>query len=114
MSNLSIHARCEPQRVIAFSGISSSYAGVGSGYANPPRVYLLQNLTDATMQFSFDGVNDHLPLGPGGTFCFDITANKSENGGVFNFAQGDRTYVKTIDTPTLGAVYVTIFYGSDN
>lgn len=111
MSILANRLKIEPQRSIAFGSISSSYSGIGSAYANPVRLYMLQNFTDASLQFSWDGINDHFPLGPGGTMIVDITSNKSSTGGMFAAAQGDRTYVKTIGTPTSGSVYLTIFYG---
>lgn len=114
MSNLSIHLRAEPQRVVAFGDISSSYVGIGSGYAHPPRLYLLQNLTDGDMQFSWDGVTDTFPLAAGDKIILDITTNKTSTGGALMISQGDRTYVKLIGTPSEGSVYLTVFYGSDN
>lgn len=114
MSNLSIHLRVEPQRVLAFGSIGSGYTGVGSPYNHPPRLYLLQNYTDQMLQFSWNGVDDHFPLGSGGSTIVDVTSNKTSTGGALMISQYDRTYVKTIgDAPTEGAVYLTIFYGSD-
>ncbi|HTJ49053.1 MAG TPA: hypothetical protein VL443_06320 [Cyclobacteriaceae bacterium] len=114
MSNLAIRLKIEPQRTIAFGSISSSYAGIGSAYAHPVRLYMIQNFTDAALQFSWDGINDHFPLAAGGSMIIDITSNKTATGGMFAAAEGDRTYVKTIDAPTSGSVYLTIFYGFEN
>ncbi len=114
MSNLAIRLKIEPQRTIAFGSITSSYVGIGTAYAHPVRLYMIQNFTDASLQFSWDGVNDHFPLAAGGSMIIDITSNKSSTGGMFAAAEGDRTYVKTIDAPTSGSVYLTIFYGFEN
>lgn len=114
MSNSSIRLKIEPQRSIAFGSISGTYTGIGTPYNHPVRLYMLQNFTDAQLQFSWDGVNDHFPLGVGGSMIIDITSNKSSTGGIFAAAEGDRTYVKTIDAPTSGSVYLTIFYGFEN
>jgi hypothetical protein len=111
MSNLAIHLKIEPQRTINYSAISGTYTGIGTSFLNPVRLYLLQNFTDANLQFSWDGINDHFPLPAGGSMVLDITSNKSSTGGMFAAAQGDRTYVKEIGTPTTGMVYLSIFYG---
>lgn len=111
MSNLALRLKAEPQREIAFGSISGAYTGIGSGYAHPVRVYMLQNFTDAALQFSWDGINDHFPLPAGGSMIIDVTSNKTSVGGQFALAEGDRTYVKLIDTPTSGTVYLSIFYG---
>lgn len=111
MSNLAVRMKIEPQRSIAFGSISGSYTGIGSAYNHPVRLYMLQNFTDAALQFSWDGVNDHFPLPAGGSMIIDITSNKSTPGGMFAASEGDRTYVKTLDTPSSGSVYLSIFYG---
>ncbi len=112
MSNLAIRLKAEPQRAIVFGNITTSYVGIGSPYTNPVRLYMLQNLTDQILQFSWDGIHDHFPLAAGGSMILDITSNKSATGGMFAAAEGDRTYVLyPQDPPTTGTVYLTIFYG---
>jgi len=112
MSNLAIRLKAEPQRAIAFGSITTSYVGIGSVYTHPVRLYMLQNMTDQILQFSWDGVNDHFPLAAGGSMIIDVTANKSTAGGMFACAEGDRTYVLYPGSaPTTGNVYLTIFYG---
>lgn len=108
---LGIRLRFEAQRSLAFGSISNAYAAVGAAMANPIRMLVLQNLTDVTLQFSFDGVADTIPLPSSGAFAFDIATNKTIGDGFF-LAQGDRVYVKHLGSaPTTGSVYVTAFYG---
>ncbi len=109
--SLSVRQRIDPQRTLAAGSIVAGYTGVGTALTHPARVIFIQNLTDALVQFSFDGVNDHFPLPANGYIIEDITANKTSNGGAFFMAEGDRLYVKRIGTPTTGTVYFTVFYG---
>jgi len=113
--SLSIRLRFEAVRTLAFSSVGSSYMGVGTSLTNPIRQFFIQNLTDKTLMFSFNGVDDHFPLPSNGFFLDDITSNKTQKSGFF-LAEGERLYVKEIggDTPTLGTVYFTVMYGSDS
>jgi len=95
---------------LAFGSIGAAYAGIGTAVANPIRVFLLQNLTNATVWFSFDGVNDHFPLPGLGHIIVDVSANKTQDTGWY-LAEGDRLYCKRLGTPTSGSVYLTVFYG---
>lgn len=114
MAMLSIKMLAEPVRTIAFGAIGPAYMGIGTAFNHPVRVIFVQNLTDQLMMFSFDGVNDHFPLPSGGYMILDITANKTEAGGFF-FADDTRMYVRDLGIlPTLGGIYLTVFYGSNN
>lgn len=107
----SIRFRAEPVRSLAFGSIGATYMGVGSALTHPIRQFFIQNLTDALLMFSFDGIDDHFPLPENGFFVSDITTNKGLGGGWF-LSEGDRLYVKEIQTPTAGSVYFSTFYGS--
>lgn|SRR5574338_236082 len=114
MSNtlLSIRFRAEPVRSLAFGSIGPAYMGVGSALTHPIRQFFIQNLSDQTLMFSFDGINDHFPLPQNGFLLDDITSNKSRGEGWF-LAEGDRLYVRELTTPAAaGAVYFSTFYGS--
>ena len=113
MGALSIKLLPEAVRSLAFGSISGTYAGVGNPLSNPSRILLIQNYTDALLMFSFDGISDHIPVAPNGFVLLDITANKTVSQG-FYIAEGTRMYVKEIDTPTSGSVYVSSFYGIDS
>lgn len=109
--SLAIRMRPEPQRTLAFGSIVAGYAGVGTAISNPARIIIVQNLTDATLQFSFDGIDDHFPLVSNGHLVLDISSNKTIDTGFF-LAEGDRLYVKRLGTPTSGSVYFTVLYGA--
>lgn len=113
MSNfaLAIRAAAEPLRSLAFGAITPAYMGIGSVYANPVRIYLLQNLTDATLLFSWNGIDDHFILPPNGFILYDMTTN-STHVNQFFIPEGGRTYVKESGVPTSGAVYVSVIYGA--
>lgn len=108
----SIRFKAEPVRTIVFGAIGVAYMGVGTGVSHPVRQFFIQNLTDATLMFSFDGIHDHFPLPANGFFLDDITSNKSLSMGFF-LAEGERLYVKEVGVPTTGAVYFSVFYGAD-
>lgn len=110
MSQLATRLLLEPVRTLAFGSIVVGYTGVGTAISNPARMIYIVNLTDAALMFSFDGINDHMPILNGGYMMLDISANKTLSGH-FYLAEGDRLYVKRIGTPTSGSVYFTVFYG---
>ncbi len=102
----------EPVRTLAFGSISGTYMGVGTPISNAARQFFIQNLTDETLMFSFDGVNDHFPLPSEGFLLNDVTSNKTSLQG-FYLAEGTRLYVRELGAaPTTGAVYFTVFYGT--
>lgn len=103
----------EPQRTLAFGSIGGTYMGVGTVVSNPLRQFFIQNLTDATLQFSFNGIDDHFPLPANGFFLDDITTNKTANTNGFFLPEHSRLYVKQLGVPTTGAVYFTVIYGRD-
>ena len=108
----SIRLAPEVVRSLAFGSIDASYMGIGTAMDKPIRIFLLQNITNANLMFSFDGIDDHLPLPANGYILLDITANKTRESGYY-LAEGTRIYVKEIDTPTSGNVYLTTFYGAE-
>ena len=110
MSKLAIRLKPETVRSLAAASVVGGYTAVGTEFLEPSRILILQNLTDGDVMFSFDGVNDHLAVAGPGAFVLDITSNKGVAGGLF-IAQETIIYVKRIDTPTTGSVYVSTFYG---
>lgn len=112
MAMLAIRMRAEPVRSLAAASIGAAYMGVGTSINNPARMILIQNLTDESVMFSLNGVDDNFPLPAGGLFILDITSNVALSQGFF-LAQGDRLYVKQLGVPTTGSVYFTVFYGSE-
>lgn len=111
MSLVAIRFRAEPVRSIAAASIGAAYMGVGTAINHPASQIFIQNLTDANLMFSLDGINDHFPLPINGFLLDDIVSNKSIGQGLF-LAEGDRLYVKEIGVPTTGSVYFTVFYAA--
>jgi hypothetical protein len=112
MGAQAIRLMFEPVRSLDFSSISGTYMSIGSALANPIRVLLVQNGTDASLMYSADGINDHFQLPAGGFLLLDVTANKTVVPG-FYIAEGTTFYVKEIGTPSTGTTYVTVIYGID-
>lgn len=109
-SALSVRMLPLPLRTLAFGSITASYVAIGNAFEFPVRIIYLQNLTDVTLKFSFDGVTDHLVLPTNGFILLDVTANKNMPQG-FSIAQGTKIYVTRIGTPSTGSVYLSAFYG---
>lgn len=110
--SLAIRLQFETVRSLGFASIGAGYMGVGSALSYPARQVFIQNLTNMTLMFSFDGINDHFALPTNGFLLLDITSNKTQQGG-FYIAEGTRLYVKQVGVPTSGTVYFTSMYGAD-
>ncbi len=104
----------EPVRSLGFASILGAgvYTGIGTSINNPARMILIQNITNANLMFSWDGINNHFPMIQYSHIVLDITSNKTRESGFF-MAEGQRLYVTQMDAPTLGAVYLSVFYGKD-
>jgi hypothetical protein len=109
--SLAIRMLPEPVRSLAFGSISGTYAGIGTSFSNAIRIIFVQNLTDSTLMFSLNGIDDHFPLPANGFLLLDVTANKTLPQGAF-IAEGTRIYVKEVGAPSMGNVYVSTFYGT--
>lgn len=112
MSSLAVRLLVEPVRSLAFGSIVAGYTGVGTSIDHPARMIYVVNLTNGSLMFSFDGIEDHFPLAAGGYLILDISSNKTMSQH-FYLAEEERLYVKRIDTPTTGSVYFTVFYGKN-
>ena len=110
----------ETIRTRAFGSISGTYAPIGAATASssnnsyallhPARQFLLQNFTDVTLTYSWDGVNDHLQLPSMQSLIDDVTTNHTSTGGAFAMPQGQIIYVK--GAPSLGQTNLTAFFGA--
>lgn len=114
-ASLPIRLSCDTVRTVAFGGISPVYAGVGTAFTKPVRIFYIQNLTDTILMFSYDGINDHFPLFETTFKLLDVTANHSVSQGYF-MAQGQRLYVRDMtaqgfNPPTTGSVWLTVYVG---
>jgi len=109
-TSLAVRLKAEPVRSLAFGSIVAGYTAIGTSIDHPARIFLLQNFTDEALMFSFDGIDDNLPLPAAGYLLIDVTANKTFDHG-FYLSKGESVHVKRIGVPTSGSVYLSIFYG---
>jgi|FreactcultuFSWF8_1027224.scaffolds.fasta_scaffold00501_7 hypothetical protein len=106
--------RVEAVRTLDYSGISGSYAPVGSPSTRPDGVLQFQNLTNASLMVSFDGIVDHFPLPANSYFVIDVTTNQPFNVGGLYLSIGTQMYVKALSgSPSSGSMYITFYYGAD-
>ena len=111
--SLAIRLVPETVRTLGFAAIGAGFIGIGTTMIRPIRILVLQNITDAILMFSFDGINDHLPLAANTYMILDITANKTISQGFF-LAEGQRIYCRHMGVaPTTGSTYLTTFYGAE-
>lgn len=109
---LAIRIQAEPVRSQVSAAIGAPYLAIGTPFTEAVRILFIQNLTDATVMFSLDGVEDHFPLPSNGFLLLDVTSNATIPQGAF-IAKGTVVYVKQEGAaPTSGAVYVSTFYGA--
>lgn len=107
---MGVIAKAETLRSLAFGSISGTYAAVGTGFIAPVSIIQLQNLTDTSMYFSMDGVNDHFILPTNSALVLDVTGNHAADDTGLYFAKGCIVYVKQVSAPSSGSVYVSTIY----
>lgn len=96
----------EPIYSLDNSSVSSSFTLLAQ-IQHPSVIFLLQNLCDGIVTFSFDGINDHIKLPANGFLLLDVSANKSLARPV-NFQQSQTVYVK--GDVNEGEINLTSFY----
>jgi hypothetical protein len=115
MSNLSQRMNFEDLRTLGFASIGAGYVGIGSSLDHPAREILVQNLTDKTLVFSNNGIIDKFKLPAMSGYVLDITANKTNQAGLFMMAEGERLYVRQDSlAPTSGEVCFSAVYGAQD
>lgn len=116
MANIQTAIRFEAEVVRHLLGsavVAGFYTAIGGPLLHPCRQFFVQNLTDQTLMFSFDGINDHFPLPANGFLLDDVTSNAALSKG-FMLAQGETLYVKSLGIPVpAGDVYFSVFYATD-
>lgn len=111
--SLALKALFEPVRTLGWAAIGGAYVGVGTALNFPARIIFVQNFTDVTLMFSFDGVNDHFPLAENSFLLLDLSSNKTIETGYY-IAKGERLYVKDVGAASSsGDVYFSVVYGID-
>lgn len=109
----SIRLDFEDLRVLAFGGVSGTYAAVGLPFVNPGRMLKVTNDTDANLLISFNGIDDKDIVLAGQSWVYDFCSNKADSGGTLELPAGRRVYVRQqSSSATSGDVYVTYMYAA--
>jgi hypothetical protein len=110
--SLALRLLPEPASVLAYTTIGATYMSIGS-FSNPSRLLYLLSTLDEPVWISFNGIDNHIVLLNNGYFVLDVSSNQSFNQGLY-IATGQRIYAKQVaTTPTVGAIYMTTFYGAN-
>ena len=110
MANYGKRLLFEDQRSVAFGATGAAYVAVGSALDFPARILKIDNFTDADMQFSIDGNNDHFVLKAMSSMILDVSTNQQPEAPFF-FGKGTILYVKRIGVPSEGNIYFSVMYG---
>lgn len=99
-------------RSLSFSGISASYAAIGTPTTVTGRIMCITNTTDGDLIVSTDATNStgELILIAGTFKLFDLTTNRMPREDDLALPIGTQFYVKQATAPTQGAIYVEIVY----
>lgn len=117
MSVFAVRWASEPLRTVGFEEIvdaAPDYIPIGTGLLNPARMIGIQNLTDAHLFFSLNGVDDNFILPAGNSLFLDLCSDKTTQAGYYMASVGQIVFVRCDDDaePTMGSVYVTTFYAA--
>jgi len=92
------------QRSVAAAAIGASYSLVGSIFDSPPLFLYIMSTLNGAVQISWDGVTDAIAVPDGSTVPVYIPIHLKMNGIVLPSGMG--LYVKDIDNPNSGSLYV--------
>jgi hypothetical protein len=105
-----IIVRFDEIRELAFGGVSSSYAAVGTPMTDNMRIIAFNSSFDEEIYVSFDGTTDNLRMVPNSFKLYDLAGNLVRNDGFF-LAKGTQIYIKEVSsTPTSGAFWIEAVY----
>jgi len=104
-------ANFDELRSIAFGSISGSYAVVGSSTTVYGRVITITNNTEGDMLLTTDNSRDEMFIAAGSYKLYDIQANmNTHDDDKYVLPKGTQFYVKQLEAPTSGSVYIEIMY----
>lgn len=110
--NQAVQVVFDTLRTDAFGSILVGYSIIGTPFAHPIRLLVMQNMTDGNVIISFDGVNDHMFLPSTGQIVLDFASDASEVAGMWSLPIGAGVWVKQSGTaPTTGNFWVSAAYG---
>jgi hypothetical protein len=103
----------EPERSTAFGSITGSYVLMGPLFTHPIRILVLQNGTNAAIQYSLDGVNTLITLQAGIHIILDITAARTNDPAGLTAPINWGVYVRQeTGAPASGSAYASAIYGA--
>lgn len=111
MSSRGIRIVPDVLRTSLFGAIGAGYTAIGAVYTNPIRILSIKNMTNQTLVFSYDGVNDEEILPAASGLVLDFCSN-SAGGSTFPFiAAGTTIFVKHNGVaPTSGQVSISAYF----
>ncbi len=112
--NASTVAQFDTIRELAFGGITSTYAPIGTPLGHYVRILTIKNYTDEPVSFSDDGVNHKLKYYPGGGQVWGMMGNKSGYSESFSEPWGTQWYARIASggtNPTSGSVIIESVHG---
>ena len=110
--NQAVRVQFDALRSQAFGAVAVGYTVVGSVFAHPVRLLVMQNYTNASVTLSFDGVTDHMQLAAGAQIVLDFASDASAVAGIWSLSVGEGVYIKQSGAaPTSGSFFVSAAYG---
>lgn len=105
-------ARYDVLRSLAYTGISGSYANVGTATGHAMRGFCVTNNTNGDLFISFDGTNNNLFVAAGSFRLYDVAANSaaSTSSNELVLQIGTQFMAKQSTAPSSGSVYIECFY----
>lgn len=101
----------EAIKTLNFSGISGSYASVGTPSAHPIRIFCISNNTMGDLYFTTNTSQDEMFLAAGSFRLYDVQSNiNPQFDDKYVLPVGTQFSVKQITAPVSGDVYVEVIY----
>lgn len=98
-------------RTLGFAGISGTYAVVGSALTQNARGVCFTNNTEGDVYFTDDNTTDKIFVAAGSFKLWDLQANiNPQFDDKYVLPIGTQFYVKQIEAPVSGAVYIEVIY----
>lgn len=102
----------EPERSTAFGSITGAYVLMGALFTHPIRILILQNGTNAPVQFSLDGATTLVTLQSGIHAIIDITAARTNDPAGLSAPIGQGVYIRREGAAaSSGSAYASAIYG---
>ncbi len=113
-----VKLKYELLRILPFAAIPQGgvYQGIGLPFQEPPRMLKIQNTTNQGVYISYNGYANSAVdfIVADSAFIYDFGSNMSSTGGLLEQPAGDRVYVSSDIAPTMGNIYVTVMYASND